>query len=170
MKKLLSIMLSTILIYSTSAQRIDGHFSKDVTGKFVGVWSLVSVENIGSDGTKTFPYGSRPQGLLVFESNGDYAIQILKAARPKVAADDKNKGTPEEYAALVQGNNSHFGTYLVDGIKQIITFNVKHAFYPNWEGAVQNRSYTFENNVLRYVVSHTTNGGAIKAVVVWKKK
>jgi hypothetical protein len=170
MKKLLSITFLVTLFYSSIAQTNDKHSSIITNKKFVGVWSLVAVENINPDSSKTYPYGENPQGLLIFEPNGDYAIQILKAARPKIAANDKNKGTADENAALVQGNNSHFGTYSIDESKHIITFNVEHAFYPNWEGNVQPRSYTLENNILRYVVTHTTNGGNIIAVVVWKKK
>lgn len=170
MKKILSIILFAITFYSSTAQITYQHYSKKISKKFVGVWSLVTVENINPDGSKTMPYGENPQGLLVFEPNGDYAIQILKAVRPKVGANDKNKATPDENAALVQGNNSHFGIYSVDDAKHILTFKVDHAFYPNWEGTIQTRSYTLENNVLRYVVTQTTNGGAITAVVIWRKK
>ena len=170
MKKLFAIILFVSPAYLSVAQTNQFHLSKKLQQQFVGSWSLVAVENINPDSSKTLPYGENPQGLLVFELNGDYAIQILKAVRPKVAANDKNKATPEENAALVQGNNSHFGTYSIDEANYVITFNVQHAFYPNWEGDVQQRSYTLENNVLKYVVTHTTNGGAITAVVVWKKK
>lgn len=137
--------------------------------KLIGLWSLVAVENTNPDGSKTLPYGPNPQGLLVFDVSGSYAIQILKAIRPQVAAGDKNKATPEENAALVQGNNSHFGKYSMDEVKQIVTFQVEHAFYPNWEGTIQERFYTLSNNELKYIVTHTTNGGAVTAAVIWKK-
>jgi hypothetical protein len=162
--KLLFLPAFVVLSFVTTAQ------TNNVKKQFVGTWSLVAVENTNADGTKTFPYGEDPVGLLVFSANGDYAIQILKAVRPKVAANDKNKATPEENAALVQGNNSHFGIYSVNQSERTITFNVQHAFYPNWEGDVQIRKYTPENNLLSYVVTNTTNGGAITAKVVWKKK
>lgn len=162
--KLLFLPAFVVLSFVTTAQ------TNSVKKQFVGTWSLVAVENTNADGTKTFPYGEDPVGLLVFSANGDYAIQILKAVRPKVAANDKNKATPEENAALVQGNNSHFGIYSVNQSERTITFNVQHAFYPNWEGDVQIRKYTLENNLLSYVVTNTTNGGAITAKVVWKKK
>jgi hypothetical protein len=154
----------------TALQAQDVKLPKKVREQLAGTWSLVKVENTNADGSKTLPYGDNPVGLLVFTDAGEYAIQILKAVRPKVAAADKNKATPYENAALVQGNNSHFGTYTVDPEKHSISFNVQHAFYPNWEGNVQVRSYTIENNVLSYVVTHTTNGGATTATVVWKKK
>lgn len=168
--KLLWLLIFTALFSATQAQENNFSLSKKVRKEFVGTWSLVAVENTNADGSKTLPYGENPVGLLVFTNTGDYAIQILKAVRPKVAANDKNKATPQENAELVQGNNSHFGTYSVDETKHTITFNVQHALYPNWEGAAQIRSYTLENNILTYVVTNTTNGGAVTAKVVWKKK
>lgn len=166
--KYLMIIISLMLFVSLQAQ--DNKLPKNVRKQFAGTWSLVAVENTNADGSKTQPYGESPVGLLVFSNDGDYAIQILKSVRPKVAGNDKNKATNEENAALVQGNNSHFGTYTVDMMKRTITFNVKHAFYPNWEGTAQVRSYTLEGNTLSYIVTHTTNGGLITAEVVWMKK
>jgi len=164
------LMYAAFIMLFTAVQAQNVRLPKKVREQFVGTWSLVSVENTDAGGSKTLPYGENPVGLLVFTDAGEYAIQILKAIRPKVAAGDKNKATPDENAALVQGNNSHFGTYTVDPEKQSISFRVQHAFYPNWEGNVQVRSYTLENNLLSYVVTHTTNGGATTARVVWKKK
>ncbi len=170
MRKTVAVIFVTVLFHSLAAQTQNQHPGEAISKEFIGVWSLMVVENINPDGSKTLPYGEHPQGMLVFEPNGDYAIQILKADRPKVAANNKNKPTAEENAALVQGNNSHFGTYSVDEEKHMIAFKVEHAFYPNWEGVVQERSYVLENNVLRYVVTQTTNGGAATAVVIWKRK
>ncbi|SHM50978.1 Lipocalin-like domain-containing protein [Chitinophaga jiangningensis] len=134
-----------------------------------GTWSLVSVENINPDGSTTAPYGDHPVGILVFTASGKYAIQILKANRSKVATNDKDKATAEENAALVRGSNAHYGIYTVDENKQTIVFNVQHAFYPNWEGGTQVRSYAIQNNLLTYTVTTPTNGGASMAKVVWKK-
>lgn len=163
-------MIIVSLFYLVTLQAQDNRLPGKVRKQFEGTWSLVAVENTNADGSKTLPYGESPVGMLVFTSKGDYAIQILKSVRPKVAANDKNKATNEENAALVQGNNSHFGTYTVDMLSSTITFNVQHAFYPNWEGTIQVRTFILEGNMLSYVVTHTTNGGSVTAKVVWKKK
>ncbi|MEO6281937.1 MAG: lipocalin-like domain-containing protein [Dyadobacter sp.] len=167
MKTLAFLFLLITTIYQSNGQTPSG--KSHTTNPLEGIWSLVAVENTNPDGTKTFPYGQSPVGMLVLDDH-DYAIQILKAVRPKVAANDKNKATPEENAALVQGNNSHFGTYSLNESKQLITFHVDHAFYPNWEGTIQERTYTLSDNRLSYVVTNTTNGGAVTAVVIWEKK
>jgi Lipocalin-like domain len=144
--------------------------NKDLKNQLTGTWTLVSVDNIYPDGSRQHPYGEKPVGMLVFDAKGNYAIQILNAARPKVASGDKNKCTPEEYQALVQGSNSHFGTYTADETGKTITFNIMQASFPNWEGTVQKRLYTYTGNEIKYVVTHTTQGGqSVIAEVTWKR-
>jgi len=159
MKKVCALFLFMFLVTIIHAQSIKG------------TWELVAVENQLPDGSKTQPYGVEPKGMLIFDDNGNYALQMLRSipSRPKFAAADKNKGTTEENAALVQGSNSHFGKYTVDDKAHTITFNIEHAFYPNWEGTTQVRSFNIKNDQLTYVVTNTTNGGAVTAVVIWKR-
>ncbi|WP_212004724.1 lipocalin-like domain-containing protein [Chitinophaga sp. HK235] len=162
------------LVFTMSFSFVQGQNNKGMSvyktqQRFWGTWSLISVENINADGSKISPYGEHPVGMLIFTKAGKYAIQILKANRSKVFANDKDKATTEENATLVRGNNSHFGTYTIDENKQVIVFNVQHAFYPNWEGIAQVRTYSLKNNVLTYTVTTPTNGGAAVAKVVWKK-
>lgn len=142
-------------------------FAQD--NKFTGVWTLVSVENLNADSTKSYPYGDNPVGMLVFMPNGDYAIQIMKADRPKIVSNNKNTATPEENKMLVQGNNSHFGTYIVDEENHIITYKPAHAFFPNWEGKELKSKYSLVNGILTGISTTTTNGGSA-AIVIWKKK
>lgn len=143
---------------------------KVMKSEIVGSWTLVSVENINSDGTKNLPYDVNPKGILFFDEKGNYAIEIYKNERPRIISGDKNKCTPEENASIVQGSNAHFGKYEIDQTDKIITFKIKTASFPNWEGTIQKRSYTFLNNELKYVVTNTTQGGkSVTAEVVWKK-
>ena len=118
-------------------------------------------------------YGERPEGLLVLDADGRYSLEIFSADRPRFAAGDKAKGTPEEYRAAAQGSNAHFGRYRVDGSSLI--FQIDHASYPNWEGTEQKRPFTLAGDELRYTVpTPTTGAGAAGATgatgeVVWKR-
>ncbi|MXO06379.1 lipocalin-like domain-containing protein [Flavobacterium sp. HBTb2-11-1] len=160
MKNAILILLLLILNSINAQKKTD----------FSGSWTLVSVENTNSDGTKTLPYDTNPKGFLFFDEKGNYAIQIYKDKRAKIASGDKNKCTPEENAAIVQGSNSHFGEYEIDETNKTITFKIKTASFPNWEGTIQKRSYTFTNNEIKYAVTNTTQGGkSVTAEVVWKK-
>ncbi|MCE7067183.1 lipocalin-like domain-containing protein [Dyadobacter sp. CY326] len=102
MKAIMTFLFSLTTFRSSQAQEA----GKDTTSSWkilIGAWSLVAVENILPDKSKVQPYGENPQGLLVFDSKGHYAIQILKALRPKIVANDKNKATSDENAAFCHG-------------------------------------------------------------------
>jgi len=161
MKKIIAVLILSGITFVSHAQ-----LSKELTG----TWTLVSVVNINPDSSRVYPYGENPQGLLLFDEKGNYAIQILKAVRPAIVSGDKNKCTPEENAALVQGSNSHFGKYKVDEKRKTISFIIEHAFYPNWEGTTQERFYTYTGSEIKYVVTHTTQGGQkVIAEVAWRR-
>jgi len=145
--------------------------SKSNSNEFIGSWSLISINNIYQDGTKVQPYGKNPEGLLIFDEDGNYAIQILKENRPLIVSGNKNTSTPEENAAIVKGFNAHYGKYSVDARNKIITFEILHASFPNWENKVQKRTYSYSNDMIKYIVKNTTQGGAsVVAEVVWKKR
>ncbi len=137
--------------------------------QLVGTWTLVLVDNVQSDGSRVQLYGPNPQGILFFDGAGHYALEILRSGRPRFAANDKSKGTPEEYQAAVQGTNSHFGTYAVDDAGHTITFHIDHASFPNWEGTDQKRSFTLSGDELIYTVPTPTTGGTATGEVRWKR-
>jgi len=76
----------------------------------------------------------------MFDGQGRYSLQIVREDRVRFAANDKSKGTPQEYADAVRGSNAHFGRYTVNAADKTITFHIEHASYPNWEGTEQTRS------------------------------
>ncbi|MDN3584052.1 lipocalin-like domain-containing protein [Mucilaginibacter flavus] len=137
--------------------------------KLTGTYELLTVDNILADGSRVHLYGDNPQGLLIFDAQGHYTLQIYNQDRPKFAAADKSKGTDEENRAAVKGSNAHFGTYTIDEANGSIIFNIEHATFPNWEGAKQKRPFTLIGNVFKYTVPAPTTGVAVTGEVAWKK-
>src|ERR1700756_6054055 len=78
-----------------------GQSAKDL----VGTWTIVSAE----------AFGPNPKGLLIFDPNGRYSLQLMRADLPKYASNNRIQGTPAEYKATVEGSISYFGTYAVSG-------------------------------------------------------
>jgi hypothetical protein len=140
-----------------------------VDPRLVGTWTLERVDNVLADGTRIPLYGDHPQGLLVFDAQGRYALQILREGRPRFASGDKAKGTPEENWAAVAGNNSHFGRWEVNAAGGSLIFRIDHAFFPNWEGTTQVRTFTLEGAELRYTVPTPTTGGLVRGEVIWRR-
>jgi len=153
-----------------------GLFPKQVSSQqavnreeIVGTWTLVLVDNVLTDGTRVHLYGENPQGILTFDAEGRYALQIYRAGRAKFVSGDKSKGTPEENSAAVLGSNAHFGTYLVNAADGTIVFRIEHATFPNWDGTEQKRAYTVRGDELTYTVPTPTSGGTAIGEVKWKR-
>ncbi len=105
----------------------------------------------------------------MFDAEGNYSLQIVSADRPKFAANDKGKGTADEYRAAVQGSNAHFGKYVLNEAEGTITFRIEHASYPNWEGTEQKRSFTLTGDRLKYTVPAPTTGAGAVGEVEWTR-
>jgi hypothetical protein len=127
--------------------------------KLSGTWTLVLSDNVNPDGSRVHLYGPDPQGMLTFDATGHYALQIMSKDRPKFAANDKSKGTPEEYRASVVGTQCHFGTYKVDEQNNAITIHVEHATYTNWEGSDLTWPVVMQGDEVKFTVPHPTIGG-----------
>jgi Protein of unknown function (DUF3224)/Lipocalin-like domain len=167
---MIAIVLRTIPLLALAGMvRVPVAASPELTGS----WTLVLVDNILPDGSRVHLYGEKPEGLLVFDPDGRYALQIFSADRSKFAAGDKAKGSPEEYRAAVQGSNAHFGRWRVEGDSLI--FQIDHASYPNWEGTEQKRPFRISGDELRYTVPTPTSGGGaagpgpVTGEVVWRR-
>ena len=110
--------------------------------KLVGTWAHVSIVIERSDGTKFDPFGPNPKGLVIFAADGRYSFQVMRPNLPKIAADDRLKGTADEIEAIAKGVLSHFGTYSVNEAEGTYTFHVEASSYPNYTGTDQKRIVT----------------------------
>lgn len=163
--KIISALLFLAINTSIAIAQLPGNSKVDIAGTY----TLVTVDNILADGTRVHLYGDKPQGLLIFDKLGNYSLQIMSLERPKFALGDKAKGTDEENREAIKGCNTHFGTFNIDADKQIITFNISHALFPNWEGISQKRPFTLSKGLFKYSVPSPTTGGTVTGEVVWKK-
>lgn len=158
----------TLLLFAALADNAVAQ--KTATEQLVGTWTLVLVDNVLPDGSRVQLYGPNPRGMLMFDASGHYSMQILREGRPKFAANDKSKGTPEEYKAAVQGSNSHFGRYTVNEADHTVTFHIEHASFPNWEGSERKSPFTLADDEFKYTVANPTTGGPnVTGEVVWKR-
>ena len=109
----------------------------------VGSWRLLIADTVKSDGTQVPLYGPNPRGLAMFGPEGRYSIQIMRdIGRPKFAANDRLKGTPQEIKAAFEGGLSHFGSYTIDEQGKTLNLRIEGSSYPNWDDVKQPRSIT----------------------------
>ena len=138
--------------------------------QLLGTWTLVLVDNVLPDGGRVHLYGPNPHGIMTFDAGGHYSLQIMSDARPKFAANDKSKGTPEEYKAAAQGSNCHFGRYTVDELDHSVTLHVENATFSNWEGTELKWPFTVAGDESKFIVPHPTTGGpGVTGEIAWKR-
>ena len=169
MKSILIITFSIFNCLFAFAQKKNGMPSNSKANLIAGTFLLIAVDNILPDGSRVHLYGDAPQGLLMLDTMGHYALQIFSQGRPKFAAGDKSKGTDAENREAVKGSNAHFGTYNIDIPTHSIIFNIEHASFPNWEGTRQKRPFTLVGDILKYTVPVPTTGGTATGEVEWKR-
>ena len=108
--------------------------------RIVGTWDFVVAEVTAPDGTKSFPFGPTPRGMVIFTPAGDFMQIHIASGVPKIANGNRLNATPEEYASIMRGTIAQFGTYTVDEEKQTFTMKFTASTFPNWEGSLQTRS------------------------------
>ena len=136
MMKVVHIALAALALALSGNAAAQG---KSLTEQIVGTWEFVVAEVTAPDGKKSYPFGQKPKGILVFTPDGRFA-QIHVGDVPKFASNNRLSGTPEEYAAIMRGSLSLFGGYTVDEAKKTVTFRIVSSTFPNWEGESQTRS------------------------------
>ena len=162
---------ATILVAFVAAPTGEGAVAAAPGPNLVGSWILVECDNISPDGTRVHLYGDDPQGLLILQQDGRYAMHIVRRERPKFAAGDKAKGTPEEYRAAALGYNAHYGRYKFDSDAQTVEFMIERANYPNWEGRPSRPNPAeLKGDTLTYrVAAPTTGGPGVVSEVIWRR-
>jgi len=128
------------------------------SSSIVGTWVVTGAYKILPNGTRASDYGNNPHGLVIFTSDGHYAVQIYRAERLKFASGDKFKGTAEEYKEACLSTSVHFGTYSVDPVQHTITFHVDRASFPNEDDTTQVRPYAMSGSELSWKVAPRPDG------------
>jgi hypothetical protein len=135
----------------------------------IGAWTLVRCDNVYPDGHRVELYGPHPEGMWLIDAQGDYMMQIVRVKRMPFAANDKSKGTADEYRAASMDSNAHFGHISADA--NDMHTQILHASFPNWDGKIGSSSYTINGDELTYSVAKPSSGAAEGAhgEVVWRR-
>jgi hypothetical protein len=135
----------------------------------VGTWAVVSSDTTDTSGKKTPTFGPNPRGSLIFTGNGRYSLWLGSSSLPKIASNNRVKGTPQENQAVVAGSLAHFGKYTVDEKAKTFFLQVEHSTFANWDGTTQKRSITtLSGDELKYTnPSGSAGGGSVD--LVWRR-
>jgi hypothetical protein len=134
----------------------------------LGAWTLVSIDYVRGDGSRSSTFGDNPKGIAFFDATGHYIITVMRSDRAKYAATDRTQGTADENKATAQGTITYFGTYTVSEADRTISIHVVNSSFPNWNGANQKRIFTVSGDELKLTNPVASTGGGTTEVV-WKR-
>lgn len=139
---------------------------KSLKEQLTGTWSIVSNDNVASDGTKRQLFGPNPKGTLVLAANGQYSQIIVQPDRPKFKVNNRLEGTAEENKAAVHGTTATFGTWSVDEASKMLIVRNEGGMFPNQAGTETKRSVTRTGDELK--IGNPAPGAGGTSNSVWK--
>jgi len=157
------LLLAAFLGSATSQQ-------KTLKDQLVGAWTLVSIDYVRADGSRSSTFGENPKGIAFFDGSGNYIITVMRADRSKYAINDRAQGTAEENKATAQGTITYFGTYSVSETDSSISIHVVSSSFPNWIGADQKRIVALTGDKLKLTNPVASTGGGTTEVVFTRAK
>ncbi len=117
--------------------------------QFEGTWKLIEWVAELPDGNHVFPYGKEAVGRLMYTSQGQMSVQIMKRDRFHFRTDNILQGEAEEMQEAYKGYIGYAGTYSLSPDEDRITHHIQVSSYPNWVGRKQVRDYTFVEGKLQ---------------------
>ena len=135
-----------------------------------GTWRLLSFELRASEGASSQPFGSDPRGVLVYDSAGNFSVQLANSGRPEFASGDMQDGTADEIRAAYTGYIAYIGAYDVNETEGYLIHNVDVSLFPNWQGVLQQRFFALSADTLTLTTPPTPFGGRdVTGVLVWER-
>ena len=92
--------------------------------------------------------GEKPQGLIMYTSDGYMSAQLMHPDRPPFASGDWFRGSDEEFKEEALGYIAYSGPFHTDEVKQTLTHSMFVSLFPNWLGQTQARVVKIEGDVL----------------------
>jgi Lipocalin-like domain len=133
-------LVATVLAIGIGASAAAAQPGKTLRERLVGTWDFIIAEITTADGKKSFPFGERPKGMLIFTEAGHFSQVHVSGDLPRIASQNRLAGTPEQNTAIVHGSLALFGTYSVDEAKKTLTFHIVSSTFPNQQGTSQTRT------------------------------
>ncbi|WP_426485273.1 lipocalin-like domain-containing protein [Flavobacterium sp. 2] len=103
----------------------------------IGSWTLVELIEVPlGDGKITNPMGTKPKGIIIYNSDGYMSAQIMNT-------DFEHSDTKDSTSYL-----AYSGPFKTDDEKQIVSHTMSVSLFENWRNETQNRKVLFKDGLL----------------------
>ncbi|MGD2131115.1 MAG: lipocalin-like domain-containing protein [Lysobacterales bacterium] len=140
-----------------------------MTGELVGAWTLCAwrIYHPGR-GEPSLPFGSDPQGLLIYTADGWMSATVCRAGRPAFPDGSSPRALEDEVVADAFRSAFHYaGPYRIeDGC---IIHSVRYSLNPSMVGTEQRRVPQFVGNRLTLLGEETLPAGLRRHELEWRR-
>lgn len=141
-----------------------------LAGDLIGVWSLESFTNTVAAMEPVHPLGYKPQGILIYTSDGFVSVQMMRRDRPAIASDEWSVVDESEHEEVPSGYIGYCGTYLLDESAATVSHIPDIALVPNLIGEQLKRSITLLKDELSLtVVNSQDEGTSMETRLCWRR-
>ncbi|MCI3150102.1 hypothetical protein C5137_28920 [Bacillus cereus] len=136
--------------------------------RFIGTWILVEFYIKKVNNTRIYPFGKKPNGILIYNNDGYMSAVITGENQPnEVILDFKNSSA--EAQALAVNHISYGGSFEVK--EEIIIHQVQASLFPQWKGSYLKRYYEFKekNKLILKTDPLTLPQNNEVVVLVWQR-
>lgn len=141
-----------------------------IASQLVGVWTLVSLVSLQDGLEESFPFGRKPEGFLIYTSDGYVSAQLMKPGR-SFESRDWQQATASEFQEAGSGYIGYCGVYAVNEEKKTVTHFPSVALVPNLINGKQLRLVHLRGDrlTLRTAGSFVDNGKLISSRLKWQR-
>jgi len=158
----MAMLLGGMMTAVVSARQ--GGAASGPTGRaaFVGVWRLVSFENIDEQGRRTS--GGYDEGRIMYDALGNMAAQLMRSTRKLNSTSPTEAERSASYGSYV----AYYGRYDLDPATSKVTHHVEGALNPNWVKTDLIRYWEFSPDG-RLSLSIRNAAGRTTGTLVWER-
>jgi hypothetical protein len=136
----------------------------------LGVWHLSAYEGRSEDGSITYPFTPKPEGMLTYHADGSMMVIIMKPDRPLFKSNDFSTGSDAEVRAAYEGLLAYCGRFVLDVQAGTVTHIPEQAHFPNWIGTPLVRFAELTEGQLSLSTPPTLSDGKLrKFYLIWKR-
>jgi hypothetical protein len=135
----------------------------------LGAWSFVSVVSQSDDGRRGEPFGTNPQGTIIFTPDGRFSLFQASTKVPRLAANDRARASPEEAMAVVRESIAYYGRYTINEIDSEISLIIEGSIYANLIGPNPQRRVITEITAMDLAFSNPRTPSGVTLHTVWRR-
>lgn len=134
--------------------------------EIAGSWTLESWRRLNADGSTSEPFGERPNGLLIYAPDGNMAVMMVPADRPRLCTEDPLGGSEAERARAYSSCLAYVGRYRVEGTR--VLHELEASLFPNWSFTDQARPFVLDGD--RLVLQVKDAEGRVTNEIAWRRR